>query len=335
VSGKPADERGRATDANDPLLHDVLGGATEAAREAAITDLLATHVYWRVDRILGARFRRSSLSGDHQDDLRAEILLKLVSRLRRLARAPQTSPVHRFTDYVAVVTFNTFDDFVRRAFPERTKLRNRIRYVLRHDERFALWPRGEVLLCGLREWEDQPGPFRMDSDAMSVLGGDDLGIVLEDLFEQASAPLELEWVVSRLATAQLPSHDRGTFVRTLRAPGEDLENLQSLEHLWSEIRTLPVKQRIALLLSARDTAGESVTRYLPTTGIATIRQIAEVLELEPLRFAELWPELPLEDERIAALLEMTRQQVINLRRSARDRLSRRLQRPASKRRSPS
>jgi hypothetical protein len=42
------------------------------------------------------------------------------------------------------------------------------------------------------------------------------------------------------------------------------------------------------------------------------------------QFAELWPQLPLDDATIAGLLNLTRQQVINLRKSARERLARRL-----------
>jgi hypothetical protein len=331
VSGEPENDGGRAKDANDPLLHDVLTSATEGLREAAIAELLAVHVYWRVDRILGARFRRSSLADDHQEDVRADVVLKLVGRLRRLVRDAAVAPIERFPDYVAVVTFHCFDDFVRRAFPAHAKLKNRIRYALSHDRRFALWTRGDVLLCGLAEWLDQRGLFRADAAAMTILGGDDLGAVLADLFEQSAGPLELEWVVGSIAAIHLREEElegeSGAAVG--RPPGEELENIDTLRQLWTEIRALPLNQRIALLLSARDASGESVTRYLPITGTASIRQLAEALGFDATRLAGLWPELPLGDDRIAALLSMTRQQIINLRRSARDRLTRRMKRSAS------
>jgi hypothetical protein len=41
-------------------------------------------------------------------------------------------------------------------------------------------------------------------------------------------------------------------------------------------------------------------------------------------FAEIWNHLPLDDNRIAEILNLTRQQVINLRKSARERLARRM-----------
>jgi hypothetical protein len=59
-------------------------------------------------------------------------------------------------------------------------------------------------------------------------------------------------------------------------------------------------------------------------GLATIRQIAAVLEISAPEMAALWGRLPLDDHAIAARLECTRQQVINLRMAGRKRLATRL-----------
>jgi hypothetical protein len=58
--------------------------------------------------------------------------------------------------------------------------------------------------------------------------------------------------------------------------------------------------------------------------IATFRQLAGALEMSAEGLAEVWNELPMEDARIAELLGLTRQQVINARKSGRERLARRL-----------
>jgi hypothetical protein len=63
---------------------------------------------------------------------------------------------------------------------------------------------------------------------------------------------------------------------------------------------------------------------LPLTGIATLRDIAHVLEIAPQKLAEVWNALPLDDLSIGELLRVSRQQVINLRKSARERLARRM-----------
>ena len=97
-----------------------------------------------------------------------------------------------------------------------------------------------------------------------------------------------------------------------------------LTELWAQIRELPRAQRVALLMNLR--AGDTMPALslLPLTGMAGIREIAETLEIAPQEFARLWNLLPLDDLAIAALLGVTRQQVINLRKSARERLIRRI-----------
>ncbi len=331
MAAEPADRPGAGV--NDPVLEDVLHAPTDRAREEAIASLLSTHVYWRIDRILGGRFRRSSLAADQRDDVRAEILLKLVHRLQRLA----PEPLQNFADYVSVVAFNTFDDFMRRAFPAWTKLRNRVRYALRNDARFALWEVAGTAYCGFAGEEGRTPPAQVRIDEVSIAPGADVRLNLIDLFQQTGGPIAFDDVMARLAPASaFGSEDlRDESTPRAGAPGQELENLQLLRELWREICELPLNQRIALLLSARDAAGESVTQFLPITGVATIRQVADTLALDPEAFGDLWNELPLEDTRIAVILHITRQQVINLRRSARDRLARRLNPVRTKRRNPS
>jgi hypothetical protein len=79
------------------------------------------------------------------------------------------------------------------------------------------------------------------------------------------------------------------------------------------------------LLNLKDPGtGAGCITLFPVTGIASVRQIAAALELTAEEFAAIWNELPLEDARIAELLGLTRQQVINARKSGRERLARRL-----------
>ncbi|MCM3903273.1 MAG: hypothetical protein ND866_16330, partial [Pyrinomonadaceae bacterium] len=103
----------------------------------------------------------------------------------------------------------------------------------------------------------------------------------------------------------------------------EVEHRSYLQRLWSEILGLPPGQRTALLLNLRDVQ-EGVIVLLPLTGVATIRQIAEAVAIPTEEFARLWNDLPLDDAAVAIRLGVTRQQVINLRKSARARLARRM-----------
>jgi hypothetical protein len=97
-----------------------------------------------------------------------------------------------------------------------------------------------------------------------------------------------------------------------------------LERLWGEIRELPPRQRAALLLNLRDDEGRGMIELWPQTGIAPLAELARALDLTETALRELWPTLPRDDQWIAERLGVTRRQVINLRKCARERLARRL-----------
>jgi len=95
---------------------------------------------------------------------------------------------------------------------------------------------------------------------------------------------------------------------------------QYLNVLWPEVASLPSAQRRALLLHLEQ---EAILAFV-YHGCCSVGQLAEALELRLEEFADWFGQLPLPDERIAAQQNLTRQQVINQRKCARERLSRRL-----------
>ncbi|MDQ2856884.1 MAG: hypothetical protein M3R68_11180, partial [Acidobacteriota bacterium] len=161
--------------------------------------------------------------------------------------------------------------------------------------------------------------------------------MLKEIFERAGAPLEFERVVTLAAEAwgitdappqSIESPDSESSVhRLISSPRIDLllEQRLYLAQLWTEVCQLPVLQRSALLLNLRDAHGGSAIFFIPHLEIASQKQIAEVLELSEEVFSRLWNELPWDDARTAQMLGITRQQVINLRKTARERLARRME----------
>lgn len=90
--------------------------------------------------------------------------------------------------------------------------------------------------------------------------------------------------------------------------------------LWPEVASLPLKQRWAFILHLER---DEIVAFVQQ-GCCSLSGFAHLLGVRESEFAEWFAELPLPDERIATRLEMTRRQVINLRKCARERLSRRL-----------
>jgi DNA-directed RNA polymerase specialized sigma24 family protein len=102
-----------------------------------------------------------------------------------------------------------------------------------------------------------------------------------------------------------------------------LERREDVDRLWAAIRLLPLQQRIALLLNLRSVGSGSAIALFVLLGVTTFDGLAAALDMVPAELIAIWSQLPLDDLTIAERLGVTRQQVINLRKSARKRLDRR------------
>lgn len=105
---------------------------------------------------------------------------------------------------------------------------------------------------------------------------------------------------------------------------DEEERILRLKLVWSELCRLPVNQCASWLLKIADKSDESTLKWLPVFQIATIREIAAAIGQNAETLASLWKDLPLSDHRIAELLGASQRRVINWRKSANERLQRRL-----------
>ena len=301
-------------------------------REVALEQLLGERARTMIRRVIAQRFRRGRigvLGDDEREDLSAMAMLRVLQRLRSQSD-PDGASIVNFDHYVATVTLHACDDLVRERLPRRTAAKNRLCYVLGHDTRFAQWTLDGEVVCGLAAWRGMRSIARtVAMNGVRHLAGDrDVRRFLRAIFFAAQQPVELDAVVNAAAELwemiDLPSLMLDD-VRHLSTASEtkQIDDRQFLARLWQEIRLLNRPQRAALLLNLRDDRG-SATELFPLLGVATIDEIAEVVEMPREEFAALWPDLPMPDGDVAAILGVTRQQVINLRKAARDRLRRRM-----------
>jgi len=225
------------------------------------------------------------------------------------------------------MTFNAIHDFQRSHFPERTRLKQRVRYVLERESRFrtCMSPAGPA--CALTSWPESddvgPPPAAWQHHAPGKPAE-----AVESLLVAAGRPLLVEDVVDALAETWKIAESSTAASTELADQGQcqatRLESRHRLAALWRETCALPAPQRSALLLNLRDKDGSSAIALFPMMGIASLDEVAAAIDLPLPRLAKLWSSLPLDDATIASLLGVTRQQVINFRAAARQRLARRL-----------
>ncbi|HKV33637.1 MAG TPA: hypothetical protein VJP89_04935 [Pyrinomonadaceae bacterium] len=335
----------------DPALLPFLDATNEPEEAAALARLNAEQIEPTIRRGLGYKLRFHQPQGDPNlqrpdfEEIYNDIQLRLLKRLRALKEDPAQNQIANLRGYVSQVTRNTCDEYLRQRNPLRRGLRDKVRrHLLNHTE-FALWEdKEDNWLAGLSGWRNtrheinDPGGDLQARLKMVWQTIDVQRLQLHDLlttiFAVAQAPLELDRLTELIAGFwRIEDHpveplDPYTHIQLDEQMGTDAnpatitERRQWLQLLWREICQLPRRQRVALLLNLRNPNGINVITLLPATGIATFEQIAQTLEISVAEFEQLWAQLPLDDLHLAEYLGGTRQQVINLRKTARERLKR-------------
>ena len=281
------------------------------------------------------------------EDVSSNALYQLLARLERLKSGETRAKVRSFSGYVAVTGYNACNEYYRAKKPAWLSLSMKLRYLMTHSPRLALWETAEGQeVCGFaRDRSRAPAvdlaflvdartKFRQSSDP-SRLNTNELA---EAILQAAGAPLNFDAFVeiaadwSGIKEAQVHSLDEEREEETkswerLADPQSTTEIKLIGRHymlrLWAEICSLPMPHRKALLLNLNDGAGGDIQLFVHL-GIASVEQIADALEMIPMEFAALWNELPVDDTRIARELGISRQDVVNRRSAARKRLARRM-----------
>lgn len=329
----------------DPLLRPLLDAPAAPERERALLDLMERHAAPAMQRVLQGRLRASPGAVADLEDVTSAARAELLRRLQFLAEENEGASIANFRAYAGTVAYAAWAEHLRRIYPARSMLLNRLRYLLenRTNQRgFALWDdeNGERW-CGLARWRGlAPSAANLKTEQLIAdpiaIAADALGRrdfkemnpaeLLAGLFRWVDQPIELRQLVK--ITAELweisdfkqsldtVSPNDSAFGQTDPAPSpiDALKWREYLAWLWRELGKLSVPQRTAFLLHS------TVTREFEIAGLGSIRGVATLLERSAEEVARLWAEIPLPDLAIAQLLKRERQQVINLRRVARDHL---------------
>lgn len=338
----------------DPILLPFLNAADPREEAVALARLNAEQIEPIVRRGIRykLRFYRPqsdlSLHRPEFDEIYNDIQVRLLKRLRNLKAYPDEHQIANLSSYVATVTRNTCDEYLRQKYPLRRSLKDKVRRHLLTYPEFSLWEDADHnWLAGFSNWTNGDGAHTSGT-AVAVLREQlqarwetidvqrlELHELLTNIFEVAHAPLELDQLTALIAgfwqiedkpaeslDAEASASGRQAAAET--HPATIIEQRELLRLLWREICQLPRRQRVALLLNLKNPHGINTVTLLPATGIATFEQLAEALEIPLPEFEKLWADLPLDDLRLAEYLGATRQQVINLRKTARERLAKRM-----------
>jgi hypothetical protein len=316
---------------NDPVLAPLFTAGSDNERQKAIHDAVLVTAHPVITAIVRRVCRSEGTHREEEEELLSIIHLRLIAKLQATATSARDA-IMDLRSYIAVIAYHTLYDLRRERFPERTRLKNRLRYVLKRDPRLALWATDAAVLCGLARDRGTAAfqrsvELRPDLITSRMRSSDRPADAVVDILTAIGAAVPFDKLVSVVANVW-NIHDQPPD-RDLTIQPEPIDHLRALagrEYMaavWHEIELLPPSQRTALLLNLRDSGSSNALTLFILLGIADAPTIANMAGITPAELQDLWDRLPLDDLQIAARLGLTRQQVINLRKSARARLARR------------
>lgn len=345
------------------LLADFLD-ANPGKEDEATLDRLVGAITPIVESTIGAKLGGQRMAHQREDfqDIRGNALVALIDRFIHLKRGKRPQHLADLPAYARAVASSAFGAYLYERKPQWRRTMYRVRYILdgrSYARGFALWedPKTGQSLCGyeawmgrtqsgsaeLASWHQSPDESRRQRFAREALDNSDpsefdLEEFLAKVFDWVGGPLPLGTLVEmvvclrgELRTEEIPEAELGLASET--GPGSSpVESAQArddvadaaeagelLGWLWKEVLELPINQRKALLLSLG--GGAALAAALVShdlEGLATaldmsLDQLPDALRQDS------------SDRTIARHMRVSPRDVINLRKTARERLARRYQ----------
>jgi DNA-directed RNA polymerase specialized sigma24 family protein len=337
---------------NDAVLMPFLESQDESEAEQALARLLSEEVNPLVKQIVRYKLRAGPGNENHNDveDVCSETLVKLFTRLNEIRSGQAAEGIRNLRSYVAVTAYRACHEYLRRKYPKRHSLKNKLRYLLTHQPEFELWETAEgEWMAGLSGWSrHRSGGLHVASTQLfhentptfthnpALTDAANLQEFLTSILRHTNRAIELDELVGIVAEAcQIKDQPVSSETDDQRATLENIADERGqidrevdrriyLERLWGEISRLSTDHCAALLLNLKDAQGACAIELFLITGVATFKQLADAIGQTEQWLATIWNRLPVDDLTIAAYLGVGRQRVINLRKSARRQLAKRM-----------
>lgn len=281
---------------------------------------------------------RNDLFETIRQETAANLSRDLLARWERGALG-EIETVRGFAGRIAA---NVRNEVSRRENKRYRRMRDQLKAAVAGHPALAQWLVGEEYVVGLEQDFGQPptqsergqmlaqrpteaiGHAFLDRRADTTPGG--VGRSLYCLVEWAQGPIAIKVLINAL----LPEYVKSDELVEDPAddepdPGEITIQREALFFLWQEVCDLPRGQRCALLLNLRDDREKGVIDLLLVTVCPGVAGLAEILEMREEDINALYDDLPIDDLRIAQILDVPSTSVIGLRRAARARLLRRME----------
>src|ERR1044072_6923491 len=191
----------------DPLLEPLLSATTDEHADELLSQLIAGHAEPVIKGVIRFKLRFNSYQETQRaeaDDIHQDVVLQLVGQLQRFRKLPETHPITDVRGMAAIIAHRTCARWMRRQFPERHALKNRLHYLLTRQRGFALWEVDGKSIAGFSVWQQQKkAAVRNLSDpGAHVRKAQELAETVKSIFDYAGGPIEFDELVTAVAAIQ-------------------------------------------------------------------------------------------------------------------------------------
>jgi len=327
----------------DHVLLPYLTANDDREREQQLDELLtlraAPLIRGVLLRRLGFYVSAQGANENNQDaeDLYQETMTRVVQGVYQLQSSSRPD-IANFELYVSRIAANICTDFLRTKSPAHTRLKYRLRDLLKRHKDFASWQYGDEILCGLAPWRnsrrspfsDQPSEHlesKLDSFKSLYFGDEDIrrapvSQIVAELFNWIGGPVEIDVLVHMTAylldikDQQLESLDgqplasRNVYFPANAPPDEShVEANELLTGLWRAVIQLPAEQRDSFALGFEDEAGQDLFTLLLAAEIVSWDEIAHGMGRSVPELVRLRLRMPMDGDSLADELRASRRNV--------------------------
>src|SRR4026209_74799 len=178
----------------DTLLEPLLNATSDEHADELLSQLIAGHAEPVIKGVIRFKLRFNSHQETQRaeaDDIHQDVMLQLVGQLQRFRKLPETYPITDVRGMAAIIAHRTCARWMRRQFPERHALKNRLHYLLTRQRGFALWDdENGRSLARFAVWQPQKkAPVRNLSDvAAHMRKAQELAETFAIIFDYAGGP---------------------------------------------------------------------------------------------------------------------------------------------------
>ena len=135
----------------DVLLEPLLTATSDEHADEVLSELIKDHAGPVIKGVIRFKLRFDSHRETQRaeaDDIQQDVVLQLFTQLQRFRNLPSAHPITDVRGMAAVIAHRTCARWMRRQFPERHALKNRLHYLLTRQRGFALWDNEIVTSTG-------------------------------------------------------------------------------------------------------------------------------------------------------------------------------------------